>query len=167
MSKHLSFLPQILFLHLLSNFFNISLTLFCNNCWEELFSVNIFWTGTFWRILMSDKCKTLWSINNLRQPMAVVATKWLEQLSHNLEVLSSNPPDPRAFFLFFFNGWVSLIRSPKKGETLLLPERKIFEVSWHSCSDNVNSNHLNMIPRFSSHFDFCLIYPFWFFLFMA
>ena len=32
---------------------------------------------------------------------AVVVAKWLERRSHNLEFPSSNPPGPRAFFLFF------------------------------------------------------------------
>ena len=41
--------------------------------------------------------------------------KWLERQSHNLEVLSLNPPGAKAFFTSSINGRVSLIRFLKRG----------------------------------------------------
>ena len=49
----------------------------------------------------------------------MVAAKWLEQRPHNLEVPSSNPPGARAFFSSPIDGRVSLIRSLKRGTSLL------------------------------------------------
>ena len=50
----------------------------------------------------------------------MVVAKWLERLSRNQEVPSTNPLGTRAFLSNSINGRVSLIRYLKKGASLLL-----------------------------------------------
>ena len=61
--------------------------------------------------------KSLFS--NLKKLRAAVVAKKLEQRSHNLKVLSLNPPGARAFSSSSINNRVSLIRSLKRGASLL------------------------------------------------
>ena len=46
--------------------------------------------------------------------VVVVVVKWFERLPHNLEVLSSNPPDARAFFLISYRRQSVLNQVPQQ-----------------------------------------------------